>query len=605
MEPNVDTAESHEVDATSVPDQPVTVADVARVLDACAGAHRSWMRMLLELSTRTGASPFADSGVMPPVLRAASDAVHYHVRFDEDGRRRVLLVPGSESAGETWPLSVEKAPPEHLTSWSELADAVADDALRARFRHVLFQAKLGRAHEHARAAAEHYLAAARSGNWTESDALNSAYAALRLAAAVGDPARVAEAAHVMKELVKSSSLANKPGISKKGMVQLARENILPFDFDELVNQVLPRLDASLADQVLAAATERARPEERPVLWRRRVDIAVKDAESASDTLVRVSKLTRALRIAERSGLADVRRNVASRLQQAGRTPPSMMRFSMINRWHTDELELRARSIIGDKGLADGLERWAHSWPATGRAAENRRATEERLAGSILWALLPQQVIGHDHLPRFSGTTEEERLELELVQSEAQMLAIGQPLLAEALRLLGDGNSLPGRAALFGYLKTWPGFDHNTALMASSALLRYWVGDYDGSFYIGLPLIEATMRGLVVAAEEGVYRLQENQKPGQYPGVGALLDPLARLYDLDEDWKRYMYVAVVHPTGLNLRNYGAHGFMATIHPEIAAVIIHLLMHLGTLQRRPRPSLGAPESPPDQPADEETA
>lgn len=586
------------VHASSVPEEPMTVEAVARVLDDCAAAQHSWMRMVLELSSRTGISLFPETKAPPTLLGAAADAVHYHVQFDEEGGRRVMLMPASESAGEAWPVHIESAPAAHLIHWTELAHVVTDDALRARFRHLLFQAKVGRAHEHARAAAVYYLAAARSGGWTESDSLTYAYASLRLAVAVGDRAQANDAAQAMKEIIESSSIANKPGISKLGMVNLASVKVLPFDFGDLMEEILPRLDAHLADQVLAAATERARPAERPGLWRRRIDLAVKDAEATSDGLTRMAKLTRALQIADRSGLADARRNVASLLQQAGRTPPAMMKFTMITRRYPDELELHARSIIGDKGLADGLERWAHSWPATGRAAANRRATEEHLAGSILWTLLPQQVIDHNHLPRFSGSTEQERLEIELIRTEAQTLAMGQPLIAEALRALGERNELPGRSALFGYLKTWPAFDPNTAWMAASALIRYWVGDYDGSFYIALPLIEGTVRHLVIAADEGVYRLQQNQKPGQYPGIAALLEPLARLYDLDEDWKRYIYVAVVHPTGLNLRNYAAHGFMGTIHPEIAAVILHLVMHLGTLQRRSTASFSSSTAGPEQ-------
>lgn len=53
--------------------------------------------------------------------------------------------------------------------------------------------------------------------------------------------------------------------------------------------------------------------------------------------------------------------------------------------------------------------------------------------------------------------------------------------------------------------------------------------------------------------------------------------------------RCYHAAVVHPTGMNLRTYAAHGFLGRIPRDDAALILHLLPHLGTLTlRTPRPA-----------------
>lgn len=561
----------------------LTIREMSTLLDLCAAAHTSWQQMALDLQQRSGLPLMREPGQGPSVVGAALDAVYYQVTFDKDGSRRVALRPKHEAADTTWPVLVEAASPEQLSTWVGLADLVRDAGVRARLRHLLFQAGVGHRRTQALATVEDYLTAARDG-WSASDSLTFAYTALRVATAVGDHDRAQTAALAVKDVVERSLREDKPGIAGRGLELLARVTRLPFDRDALLEEVLPTLGPTLTDRVLAAMIDNAEPATREALWRRRVGVLAGDAEATDDSLVQTSKFAHALRVAERAGIADLRRDVASRLQKAGQRPANMMKLSMLTRWDADELEGAARELIGDDGIGAGLLRWARQGPFTGDAERNRRVTEESLADSIVWAMMPRMVLDENHLPRFTGTTAEERFDLEVISNESRHIAMLQPIVALALELLGDRYDLPNRASLYGYFKTWPGFDDATAYMAASAVLRFWSRDYDGSFYIATPLLERTFRHLIVTADEGIYRMQRDQKPGQYPGLGALLDPLARLYDVDESWKRYYYVAVVHPTGLNLRNYAAHGLMGVIHRDVASLMLHLLLHLGTLQRR---------------------
>ncbi len=501
-----------DTDASEGLDATLTVAEVSALLDECAVESDSWQRMTLRLAERTGAPLMREPESVSTVLGAALDAAYYHVTFGDDVGRRVALKPAHGAANTTWPVEVAKAAAEYEQTWVELSSAVSDPAVRARLRHLLFQRKAGRAHEHAAAAADNYLEAAQEG-WTASDSLTWTYAALRLAIAVGDRARAHAAALLVRAVIERASQEEKPGVAGRGMQLLAEVEDLPFEFAELVEQLLPTLTGLVADRVLAAIIARARPADRPPLWRRRIEQAVADAQASSDALVRTAKLTTALRLADRSGLSDLRREVAAALQRSGRQPRQMLDMSMVTRWFPDELEGAADSIIGDLGLGPGLIRWAKCGPFTGDAAANRHMTEASLAESLLWVLLPRQVLDENHLPRYTAPSEDERFEMELVDNEARHLAMSQPLIATGLQRLGERYGLPNLASMYGYLRTWPGLDDNTAYLGASALLRFWVRDFDGSFYIATPLIERTFRHLVIAADEGVYQLQKNQRPG--------------------------------------------------------------------------------------------
>lgn len=447
---------------------------------------------------------------------------------------------------------------------------------------MLFQAKADRPRDHALAAIDDYLAAVDD-QWTASDRLTYAHAALRLAVAMGDEARLIDAANAVRRVVEDSLRDQKPGVAQRGLVVLAGVRSLPFSFPQLAQSALPALGARLGDRVLAAMIKHAGQEEREVLWRRRVDAAVAEAQATSNALVRTSRFTDALRIAERSGIRDLRRSVAALLQKSARRPAQMMTLSTVTRWYPDELEASADALIGREGTGAGLIRWAKAGPFTGDAAANRDLTQDLLQGSLLWILMPRMLLDHNHLPRYTAPTEDERFEVELVDHETRILAQSQPLMALALEQLGQRDNLLSQNQLYRFLRTWPGLDDGAAYMVASALLRYWMRDFDGAFYIAIPLVERTIRHLVLAADEGIYRLQKDQRPGQFPGVGALLEPLARLYDLDESWQRYFHVTVVHPAGVNLRNLAAHGLMVTVHRDVAALALHLVLHLGTLQR----------------------
>jgi hypothetical protein len=129
-----------DVDITSaLTDAPNAPSAVARLLDdsvlSAEGLHdlESATRSLLHQAS-DGSVPEDSPGLL--LLRAAHDAITYHLVFDEDGRCTVepyLHLPD----GETRPPRVEAQPEEVVDRWRTLHDASTSPIWRSRLGHLL------------------------------------------------------------------------------------------------------------------------------------------------------------------------------------------------------------------------------------------------------------------------------------------------------------------------------------------------------------------------------------------------------------------------------------------------------------------------------------
>ena len=93
-------------------------------------------------------------------------------------------------------------------------------------------------------------------------------------------------------------------------------------------------------------------------------------------------------------------------------------------------------------------------------------------------------------------------------------------------------------------------------------------------------IEALTRNLLIQADVGIYRLQRQQSPGQYPGLRFLLDELLKR-GLDASWHRFMLVLCAHVVGFNFRNELSHGFILSVDDGLAALLLQAAAYLANL------------------------
>jgi hypothetical protein len=90
--------------------------------------------------------------------------------------------------------------------------------------------------------------------------------------------------------------------------------------------------------------------------------------------------------------------------------------------------------------------------------------------------------------------------------------------------------------------------------------RTWNEDYEAAAAVAFPLVEASVRSLLRELDESIYRLQKASDPGQYPGLWTVLEALEQSA-LDESWAYFIkWLLLGPPTGINLRNDLAHGFI---------------------------------------------
>lgn len=519
--------------------------------------------------------------------QAALLVFSYVVDFaDEDGRPKLVFGPFSRFNDDIWPLPPDKISPDVASWWPRLAAAVTGAAPRARLHAACFLRGGPGRDQYGREAVAAYLQAAQEVG-RKPEAVEALHSALRIGRALRNSGVVETAVDKLLDFT-AAELENPDaglGFAVQALEVAAAEPSCPTRVEELAE----RLSATacyvpIADRGLQILLRRADAAAKPDLWGRRIDLQRTEALAADHPAVKVFKLQRALQLAEEAGDRTRREQLASDLQATAQEDLGMIHLSAASHQYEEEVARQIDAIIGNASWDRALVDFATFGPVTGDLEQNRGVIKSRLDASLLHKLMPTQLLGPDGLPSYAGVTEEDRFEVELVDWEAELLTNWSRPLARALHTIPERFKTPSGPELFEFLKTWPGANPNTARVLTVALLRYWAGDSDAATYTAMPQIEGATRVLVMAQGRGIYRLQQQHKPGQTLGLGALLPILAETYDVSEAWIRTYSAALVHPAGLNLRNQLMHGFGGLTGPDTAAIVLHLLLHLGTFRSR---------------------
>jgi hypothetical protein len=124
-----------------------------------------------------------------------------------------------------------------------------------------------------------------------------------------------------------------------------------------------------------------------------------------------------------------------------------------------------------------------------------------------------------------------------------------------------------------------------AALLAEAYERYWDGDVLVAYPL-VALIERLVRTLVLTTDVGIYRVQRDKSPGQYPGLGFLLQKMRD--GLDPSWFRFLWTFLASPAGVNFRNELFHGFVRKPAPGHVLLLLICATYLGlldvTTQRR---------------------
>lgn len=562
---------------------------------------------------------------LPLADKAGWWAMRYHLQIEgEPGKERATIEPEFEGPnGETQPPRVSDVDLEVVEVWAQLAELVTTPSAVATLRHLLFQARHGDVPGNARQAVDAYCDLAKA-EGRQSDAVFAARAAVRLARAVKDEERHEAALKALAEITRRSTDG---GPSQSfGAVVGALETLLAEKAQaapELLDRARSTWPAGQqADQLLHLALS-ATPatSEREKLWAERVENFLAMAEQADSNIIRAMRLRQAVEVAELSGMKELRIRATKLLQEVRHLDLEMMRVHASTRRFQEQWEAMIAVTLGDLDAADGLQtdaprpecgaqsrnenqqpKWAlrlrsfgNFEAPTGDPETNREIVRKRRAAAPLQALLPSQLQTPEGLPLYSPSNDDEHFELDMVRWETDLLEQWVYILSDALQRIGADGTPIGRDVeqffLVGHAVT-----ANEAGMLSRALERYWSGDAEAAAFTAFPLIEALLRNAALAAEQGIYRLQRKQSPGQYVGLGALLDLFFESYDVSERDQRFFNALLNHPGGWNVRNLMAHGYIPSAGSALAAVLIYAAMKIVLLALRD-PSDASDQANPD--------
>lgn len=534
-----------------------------------------------------------------PVRQAALFACSYGLSFENDdrGRSQYRLEPFFQSDSYSWPPRPDDVAADVADWWPVIAELVHAPAPKARLHGAAFL-RGGRDRVlHANNGAEAYFEANRMAA-RKPEAVDYLQAALRLARAIRSDVLVERALTSLLNFVEDELQTSDDGLgfAIQALEIVAAEPAAPARLNELAELLSDAASyVPLADRALRILLSRAAQGDKPALWRRRVERRRTEALAADHPSVKSVKLQHALQLAQESGQTDLRDLVAADLQACARDDLGMVAFSASSFQYEEAVAEQVKAMIGAETWEDALLRLAHFGPLTGITEKNREIVRDQHAASPLLALLPVQLLGPDQLPSYTGTTPEDRFNVDLVRQEVQLLNAWLPVLARSFHDIPVRHGLPTAADLYTFLRQWPSFTQTSAEVIVVALQRLWAGDADAATYTAMPQIEGNVRDLIMSVNRGVFRAQRDHRPGQTLGLGALLPILAETHEIREDWIRYYQAALVHPAGSNLRNLLLHGFRGRTGAAAASLVLHLLLHLGTLTERV-------DEADDEPADE---
>ncbi|MFJ5267111.1 DUF4209 domain-containing protein [Streptomyces sp. NPDC088358] len=530
--------------------------------------------------------PFSAEDSTAASRKAAGWAFSYQVQVAEkEGKWRAQINPYFEGPdGSARPPYVDKVPDACVNVWSALAESVSSSYGKARLHHLLFERRFGNARSHAIQAARAYLQL--SHEWAEcldkEEALNLS---LRMARAVGEVTLANQVMNEMLDLINRtiSGDFDAPGVALRLLRPLVSERSVPEGVQTALDGAMQAYDSPfIRDEILTLRMGRAdKSEDREALEERRVQIWLDAADKATG-LAKSGHLKTALRRAESSGKPDLIGRAASALQKIREEDLGLASFSASSAMSRETFQEYMKPVTSAPGWREALIQFVGAYgPAVGTVERTIKAVDEYAKHSLVEQLATTELLGADGLPRFSPQNDAEKREMQLARQESFMLQTTAPLLAHALHKISEFHGTPSEEDLAEFFSQGPLAESELAASIARCFIRYWTGDPEGAAFSAAPKIEALARNLVIGLDAGVYRLQRNDKPGQYPGLGTLLGVL-REKGLDESWYRNILTICGNPAGgWNLRNDLAHGFIDNAGSPPAALLLQSVVYLWAL------------------------
>ncbi len=531
----------------------------------------------------------ADDG---DAVKAVALAMLYYERSEETGVD--YFAPLYETDQGSFPPPVDQIDDDAIKTWSALAESVSDPLVKSRLHDLCFVGRSGNGRDHAREAAEAYLALAdRYPSSSEADgdrarvAMNATHyvaRALDLARQTGQD-ELAERVIATGLRLAETALddGDGPGVVLGFLRPLVNDRACPPEVDALLERAREAYSGDVwnTKSTIAVQLERkgmdASTQER--LRRETVEAMLKfaDGETPVNALFH---LRDAAELASRYKLDDLYRTAVEGMQRLRGADLGLTRQGISAELPREDVDRWIDHLVGQETWGDALTGLVATMPPTGELEANRALAEEIAKETPLQNMLMRAKLGRDGLP--VAMSDSGQPENRLVDVEQKKIGLQGPVYAMVLRAIlehWDTVGEDGAREQFGARAHIP---ESVAKAIGRAIKRHRSGDFEGAVYTLLPRIERLARELLFLFGDPAYIPPMFGKRGTYLTLGAMLDPL-EARGLDPSWIRYFKVLLLGD-GYNLRNDALHGNLDDVSETDSALVLIAALYLASLEPR---------------------
>jgi Domain of unknown function (DUF4209) len=509
------------------------------------------------------------------LVRAAFD-------YDESLSQEGFFVPMMEGGDFCYPPRVDALTAEQCDLLGNVADAVRSPVARARLNDLCVVRRFGDVGARSRAAVDAYLEMAGANPYSLDEnrrlfvslgRVDWLGRALALASRMRDADRIEQVVAAIVSAAKDSlaEAEAEPGVAL-GLIG-ALVDADRAEADDLLSAAQAKYagDVWNTDEVLVFQLRRLKgdDERRGTLQRERVLGLMEHAETR-EPLVRMSFLQDAIKLARDYGITDLVQECTRRLESIREEDLDLKEIKVDVPIPPGAIEAGVKEIL-DAGTWQDALRQLCSTPPSGNVDANRASVEKQMREHPLRSLFPEELLGGDGLPRLRIVTDDDKRSKRLVEHETLSIQLNALVLHPALQGIWEKWGPIPPEELASFLGEQRHVTPDLAAALARAFHRFWNGDAEGALFTAVPRLEALVRALVLAGGLPAYRTQRENKPGQYPGLGALLGMLLAA-GFNESWVRYLGTLLSDPMGANQRNDLLHGFIDEPGEALATLVL---------------------------------
>lgn len=572
------------------------------------------VKILFDLIKECGQTSFRDLGfdlserfmtgktTEPQALKLLGEAFSY-VPSITWNRARIRVSLESVHRGEDpWPPKLQEVPEPVQRTWEALYGSLEDGAPKARLADLLLSSKYGHVPARAAAFVESAILALKS-DWDRSDRYDLAMRAI----SVVRQFRISDLVEPLHTAVldEIERCIDTTGVVHHLFLRLAHALKAEFTTPAASGpqalrwqQLLDRLwlafeQSEFADYAVPERLALARNnKDRESVQSQHVRHHLMLGQMTDDGVIKQHHFMNAAQLAKGYELNDLHDEAIRSLQDAPRGSMDWQRVESNISIPRGIIEREIQKIVVRDDWKTSLQRFLQLPAPTGDHARNVKTARGLMANHPLRHTFTSVRVGIHELPESIRTTEEQALAADLGLVERVNLQAQGGVAAAGLMRLRDRFPQLTQIDMAAFFSSEMNLPPKNALVLGEGIQAFWNEDFQHVGTATMFQIERVARELSQFLGLPVYRAPVGESRGRFPSLETYLDGLDK-EGFEIEWSRTIR-SVLMADGWNLRNTIAHGYVSSIGPIEAVLILRIL---GTLSLAT--SYGSLE--PDQPLD----